>query len=270
MQDTVLKYLKDNISATPKTAVVLGSGLGDFVNSRDIEIKSVMPYGEIPDFPVSTVEGHSGRLIYAYYKQAPLLIMQGRVHHYEGYSMKQVTFPIRLMKLIGVENIILTNAAGAVNKDFKVGDIMAITDHISCFVPNPLIGRNDDRFGVRFPDMSAVYSRGITDVAAEKHGLKKGVYCQLTGPSYETPAEIKMLRTLGADAVGMSTVVEAIVAKHCGMNVVGYSMISNVACDIAIQKVSHEQVQAAAMEHKDKFIEVVSDTLDRLTESAEL
>ncbi len=254
-----LDFLENNLHLNnkPKIALILGSGLSDIINSKNIEVKAKVSYSEIPDFPVSTVEGHSGKLIYAYYKQTPLIIMQGRVHFYEGYSIQEVVFPIRLLCLLGVENLLLTNAAGAVNKDFRVGDIMAITDHISCFVPNPLIGGNDDNFGVRFPAMNNIYNNMIIEKISQKYDIKKGVYCQLTGPSYETPAEIRMLHTLGADAVGMSTVVEAITAKHCGMNVVGLSVISNIACDTSDNQISHTEVQQAVENNKQKVIDVI-------------
>jgi len=233
----------------PKVALVLGSGLGDY--AEQIKVEAELPYSEIVGFPVSTVPGHAGKFIFGYIDEIPVVCMKGRVHYYEGYDVSDVVLPIRLMKLMGAEILFLTNAAGGVNGSFHAGDLMLIKDHISVFAPNPLIGANIDELGTRFPDMSTVYDKKlqqiIRDKAKENHiFLQEGVYTQLTGPSFESPAEIKLLRTLGCDAVGMSTVVEAICANHCGMRICGISCISNLAAGMTDSPLSHEEVQEAA------------------------
>ena len=245
----ILSSVRSKTDFIPKVAIILGSGLGELAN--EINIKAIVNYNEIEKFPVSTVEGHKGRFFFGYIDNVPVVIMQGRVHFYEGYSMEMVTLPIRLMKLMGAENIIITNAAGGINFEFSAGNLMVITDHISCFVDNPLIGKNIDEFGYRFPDMSNIYDnemRNIVLKVAKKNNIKlqQGVYAQLTGPSYESPAEIKMLRVLGADAVGMSTACEAIVANHCGFKVCGISCISNMSCGVTEQPLNHKEVQECA------------------------
>ncbi len=245
----MLDIVRSKTDLVPETAIVLGSGLGALAD--EIDVHSVVDYKEIPDFPVSTVEGHKGRFVFGNIEDKPVVIMQGRVHYYEGYPMESVVLPIRLMRLMGAEKLILTNASGGINKDFNAGDLMLISDHISSFVPNPLIGANIDEFGVRFPDMSDIYSERMRIKAkqtAEKNNieLKEGVYAQFSGPSYECPAEIRMLRTVGVDAVGMSTACEAVTAKHCGFEVCGISCISNMACDITKIPLSHEEVQECA------------------------
>lgn len=233
----------------PKVAVVLGSGLGDY--AEDIRVEYELPYSEIEGFPVSTVPGHAGKFIFGYIDQVPVACMKGRVHYYEGYPVSDVVLPVRLLKLMGAEILFLTNAAGGVNTSFHAGDLMLIKDHISAFAPNPLIGPNIDELGPRFPDMSKVYDRELQKLivgrAKENHiYLQEGVYAQMTGPSYESPAEIRMLRMLGCDAVGMSTVVEAIAANHMGMKICGVSCISNLAAGMSEHPLSHREVQEAA------------------------
>ena len=254
------------IKFKPKVALVLGSGLGDYGN--DIKIEDILSYEEIDGFPVSTVPGHKGRFIFGYVKDVPVVCMQGRVHYYEGYPLQDVVLPTRLMHMMGAEILFLTNASGGINLDFSAGDFMLITDHISCFAPNPLVGQNIDELGTRFPDMSAVYDRELCDLvraSARDIGisLKEGVYVQLTGPSFETPAEIRMLKALGADAVGMSTVVEAIAANHCGMRVCGISCVCNLAAGLSPNPLTHEEVQEAANAAAPLFKKLVTDSIIR-------
>jgi len=241
--------IRERIPFTPKVAIVLGSGLGDYAD--DIKVEAELPYEEIPGFPVSTVPGHAGKFIFGYVGNVPVVCMKGRVHYYEGYPIDQVVLPTRLMHRMGAQILFLTNAAGGINYSFKAGTLMLITDHISLFAPNPLIGPNEEEFGVRFPDMSHVYDRQLREIihrTANRHQipLKEGVYVQLTGPSFESPAEIKMLRGLGADAAGMSTVVEAITANHIGMRICGISCISNLAAGMSDTPLTHEEVQETA------------------------
>ncbi len=233
----------------PRVAIVLGSGLGDY--AENVQVEYELPYSEIEGFPVSTVPGHAGRFIFGYIGEIPVACMKGRVHYYEGYPVSDVVLPIRLLKLMGAEILFLTNAAGGVNTSFHAGDLMLIKDHISAFAPNPLIGPNIDELGPRFPDMSEVYDRGLQKLIAGKAKenhiyLQEGVYAQMTGPSYESPAEIRMLRAMGCDAVGMSTVVEAIAANHMGMKICGVSCISNLAAGMSENPLSHKEVQEAA------------------------
>ncbi|KAI4453856.1 methylthioadenosine/purine nucleoside phosphorylase [Holotrichia oblita] len=231
INDTV-NFIKSKTKFKPKIAVVLGSGLGSFAD--DIDIEKTLDYSDIPFFPQSTVQGHKGRFVFGYIKNIPLVIMQGRFHNYEGYPPGQIVLPIRVMKLLGAEILILTNASGGIS--FKAGTLMVIKDHISNFAPNPLLGKNIEELGVRFPDMSNVYDKNLIDIiynSAKKNNIEinSGVYIQLTGPSYEAPAEIRMCKTLGADAVGMSTVQEAIAARHIGFKVCGISLITNAAAN---------------------------------------
>lgn len=241
--------VREKTDFEPRVAIVLGSGLGDYADT--IRVESEAAYSEIDGFPVSTVPGHAGRFIFGYINEIPVVCMKGRVHFYEGYSIGDVVLPVRLMKLMGAEVLFLTNAAGGVNTSFHAGDLMMIKDHISVFAPNPLIGQNLEGLGTRFPDMSEVYDRELQRVIAKAAGengifLQEGVYAQLTGPSFESPAEVRMLRALGCDAVGMSTVVEAIAAKHMGMEICGISCICNLAAGMTENPLTHEEVQEAA------------------------
>lgn len=240
----------------PVTGIILGSGLGDFADEFENAIR--VPYGEIPGFQPSHVAGHKGLLVFAEVAGKPVVMMQGRYHFYEGHSMQTVTYPIKVMKKLGVENLIVTNAAGLVHKEFQPGDLMLISDHINFMGTNPLIGANDSDLGPRFPDQSDVYTKALRAKAKEvasQIGLevKEGVYFAMTGPTYETPAEIRMVRNLGADAVGMSTVPEAIVANWCGINVLGISCLTNYACGVSEQPLSHVEVIETADRIKDSF-----------------
>lgn len=253
----------------PKVAIVLGSGLGDFAEMVRVEYE--LPYGEIEGFPVSTVPGHAGKFIFGYVGQVPVACMKGRVHYYEGYPISDVVLPVRLLKLLGAETLFLTNAAGGVNPSFQAGDLMMIKDHIGVFAPNPLIGSNIDELGTRFPDMSQVYDKElqklIRKTAREHHiFLQEGIYTQLTGPSYESPAEIRMLRLLGCDAVGMSTVAEAIAANHMGMKICGISCISNLAAGMTASPLSHKEVQEAADMAAPNFKKLVTEVVQSMGE----
>ena len=256
--------IKERIPFQPKVALVLGSGLGNYADSMDV--KAEISYSEIKDFPVSTVPGHAGKFIFGYVGEVPVVCMKGRVHYYEGYPISDVVLPTRLMKMMGAGILFLTNASGGINTSFGAGDFMLIRDHISCFAPNPLIGQNVDEFGVRFPDMSTVYDRELQDKirkAAKDNeiNLKEGIYAQLTGPSFESPAEIRMLRTLGADAVGMSTVVEAITANHMGMRICGISCVSNLAAGLSDSPLTHEEVQEAADKAAPLFKKLITESI---------
>lgn len=260
-----VRAVREVTNFTPEIGIVLGSGLGDF--ARLVDRKAEVSYASLPGFPVSTVAGHAGKLIFGYVRAVPVVVMQGRVHYYEGYSMNEVVAPIRLMGLLGAKKLLLTNAAGGVNTSFTPGDLMLITDHISAFVPSPLRGENPQELGPRFPDMSKVYDEAMGRAvleAGEKLGqeLRQGVYLQWQGPNYETPAEIRMFRTLGADAVGMSTVCEAIAARHMGLRVCAISCITNMACGILPKPLSHEEVQQTADRVKDKFQALVLESLE--------
>ena len=249
------------VSFEPKAAIVLGSGLGNYADH--IRVVQELDYHEIEGFPVSTVPGHAGKFIFGYVQDVPVVCMKGRVHYYEGYPVSDVVLPVRLMKLMGAQILFLTNASGGINPAFHAGDFMLIKDHISLFAPNPLIGPNIEELGVRFPDMSHVYDPALQQIlkdAAAECGiaLQEGVYAQLTGPSFESPAEIRMLHTLGADAVGMSTVVEAIAANHMGMRICGISCVSNLAAGMTDHPLTHEEVQEAANVAAPKFTKLVS------------
>ena len=241
--------VREKVDFRPRVALVLGSGLGNY--GEQIKISQVLDYHEIEGFPVSTVPGHKGRFLFGYVDDVPVVAMQGRVHYYEGYPMTDVVQPIRLMKLLGAGILFLTNAAGGVNPEFSAGDFMLIKDQIASFVPSPLIGENLEELGPRFCDMSEVYDKDLQEIirkTAKDLGipLQEGVYIQLTGPNFETPAEVKMCRTLGADAVGMSTACEGIAANHMGMKICGISCISNLACGLTDQPLSHQEVQETA------------------------
>lgn len=245
---------------TPKIGLILGSGLG--VLADEIEQAVKIPYEKVPHFPISTVKGHAGQLVIGTLCNKEVIAMQGRFHYYEGYSMKEVTFPIRVMKALGVELLIVTNAAGGVNEEFQPGDLMIITDHLNHMGDNPLIGPNDDELGVRFPDMSEPYSKKYIAIAKkvaaqEKLLLREGVYVANAGPMYETPAEVKMIRLLGGDAVGMSTVPEVIVARHAQMDVIGISCISNMAAGILEEPLSHEDVIETTEKVRDSFLSFI-------------
>ncbi|MFZ5985892.1 MAG: purine-nucleoside phosphorylase [Bacillota bacterium] len=260
------EYIKEKVKVIPKIAVILGSGLGPLVD--EIKDPVVIDYKDIPNFPITTVEGHAGKLVCGSLGGKPVLAMKGRFHHYEGYDISQVVFPIRAFKVLGITDLLVTNAAGGINKAFKPGDLMIIKDHISFFAPSPLRGKNLSEFGVRFPDMSRAYSGKLIELckkASAKEGinLQEGVYAFAQGPMYETPAEIRALGVLGADAVGMSTVPEVITARHADMNVLGISCITNMAAGILDQPLNHEEVMKTAKEAEKNFTllvkKVVSD-----------
>lgn len=247
--ENIVNHICSITDFKPKIALILGSGLGEFADEIDIVLK--IPYSSLPDFPVSTVPGHIGQFVLGYSEGVPIIIMQGRVHYYEGYPVSDVVLPVRVMKLLGAEVLFITNAAGGINLSFKPGELMLIEDHISDFVPSPLIGENIDELGARFPDMSNIYTKELREIAlktAEDNNisLKTGVYIQLSGPNFETPAEIRMCRVLGADAVGMSTACEAMAASHMKMKVLGVSVISNLAAGISETALTHEEVQITA------------------------
>ena len=256
-----VSVIRGKTDFVPEVALILGSGLGEY--AKNMDVKAEIPYSEIEGFPVSTVAGHDGRFLFGYVGKVPMVIMKGRVHYYEGYDMEEVVMPIRIMGLLGAKKVILTNAAGGVNLDFQPGDLMMITDHISTFVPSPLRGENIDELGTRFPDMSEAYSERMQQIIkkeAQKLGipLKEGVYLQLTGPSYETPAEIRMYRTCGADAVGMSTACETIAARHMGIEVCGVSCITNLAAGMTSQHLNHQEVQQTADRVAEQFQELLT------------
>ncbi|MCM1190625.1 MAG: purine-nucleoside phosphorylase [bacterium] len=262
-----LKCVREKTEFVPKVAIVLGSGLGDYAESIVVEYE--LPYSEIEGFPVSTVPGHAGKFIFGYVGDIPVVCMKGRVHYYEGYPVSDVVLPTRLMKLLGAKILFLTNAAGGINTSFHAGDLMLIKDQISLFAPNPLIGENIDALGVRFPDMSTVYDKKLQRLIRESAVrneifLQEGVYAQLTGPSFESPAEIRLLRALGCDAAGMSTVVEAIAANHMGMKICGISCISNLAAGMTEKPLSHEEVQAAADQAAPHFKKLVTESVKRM------
>ena len=264
--DGCVKAIREKTDFVPKVALVLGSGLGNY--AQNIKIEKEISYREIPGFPVSTVPGHDGKFIFGYVGETPVVCMKGRVHYYEGYPISDVVLPARTMLKLGAEILFLTNAAGGINYDFAAGDLMLITDHISCFAPNPLIGPNEDSLGLRFPDMSDVYKKDLqeairTTAKENDIDLKEGVYCQLTGPSFESPAEIKMLRSMGVSAVGMSTVVEAIAANHMGARVCGVSCISNLAAGMSENPLTHEEVQEAADKAAIKFELLVTESVKK-------
>ncbi|SFE32211.1 purine-nucleoside phosphorylase [Alteribacillus iranensis] len=263
------KFLKSKIPTTPQTGLILGSGLG--VLAEDLEDKVKIHYEDIPGFPVSTVEGHAGQLVFGSLHNVPVVAMQGRFHFYEGYTMQEVTFPVRVMRALGVKNVVVTNAAGSVNESFQPGELMVINDHINLLGDNPLIGKNEETWGPRFPDMSSAYSAQLMNIAKEAArqlsiSLQEGVYAAATGPSYETPAEIKMIRTLGADAVGMSTVPEVITAVHSGMDVLGISCLSNMAAGILDQPLSHQEVIETTKRVQSDFLQLMKEIIKKMGE----
>lgn len=261
------KCVREKTDFVPDVAIVLGSGLGDY--AKQIDIVYELSYSDIEGFPVSTVPGHAGKFIFGYVGNVPVVCMKGRVHYYEGYPVTDVVLPTRLMKLMGAKILFLTNAAGGVNTSFHAGDLMLIRDHIACFAPNPLIGPNIEELGVRFPDMSKVYDKELQEIirsTAREQAvyLQEGVYAQLTGPSFESPADIRMMRVLGADAVGMSTVVEAIAANHMGMRICGVSCISNLAAGMTEKPLTHEEVQEAADMAAPNFTVLVTESVKKM------
>jgi purine-nucleoside phosphorylase len=263
------EYIQTISKCAPKTAIILGSGLSSLADNNSI--KSKIPYANIPCFPVATVEGHEGNFLSVKIKNTIVFMMQGRFHLYEGYSAQEVTFPIRVLSYLGVKNLILTNSAGGLNPNMKAGDLMAITDHLSFFCPSPLRGKNLEMFGTRFPDQTQIYSPEYVEILsdlAEKSciTLHKGIYAYMPGPQYETPSEISALAGLGASAVGMSTVPEAIMASHCGMKVIGLSCISNLASGMSKKPLCHSDVMNTANSASEKSIRL----LEQLFESGEL
>ncbi|PKM80116.1 MAG: purine-nucleoside phosphorylase [Firmicutes bacterium HGW-Firmicutes-14] len=266
LNDTV-DFIRKKVPLRPEIGIILGSGLGMLVT--EVQKPQKIHYSELPHFPVSTVEGHAGHLVFGQLAGKRVVLMQGRFHYYEGYTMEQVVFPVRVMSRLGVRTLIVTNAAGGINQDFSPGDLMLIRDHINLLGTNPLIGPNYDELGPRFPDMSEAYDRELLKTAgraADKYGLpfRKGVYAALTGPSYETPSEIKYLRIIGADAVGMSTVPEVIVAHHTGMKVLGISCITNMAAGVLQTKLSHQEVMETADRVRDQFFTLIKGVLEEV------
>lgn len=261
------RTVRARMSDEPRVGLVLGSGLGAFAD--DLEDATAIPFAEIPGFARSTVEGHAGRLVVGKVDGASVAVMQGRFHFYEGYSLEEVTFPVRTLGLLGVKSLILTNAAGGLNNALTQGALMLISDHLNLMGASPLRGANDTRFGARFPDMTEVYDRAFQEIAIEEaHAagaeLRRGVYAALAGPSYETPAEIRMLRALGADAVGMSTVPEAIVARHMGIKVLGVSCITNMAAGVLDKPIDHQEVIETGERVRATFSELLRRVIPKL------
>lgn len=261
-----VNYIRSIVKSKPSLAMILGTGLGDFV--KELTILKEIPYQDIPYFPATTVDGHEGKLVLARHGEKEILIMQGRIHYYEGLSMDLITYPVRVLKFFGIDTLFLSNAGGGMNENFKVGDIMLIEDHIN-FMPNPLIGEHIPEFGARFPDMSDVYDKILLDQAGEiarNHNLivHRGVYLSVTGPTYETPAEYRFFHTIGADAVGMSTVPEAIVARQMGMRCFALSVITDLGVPGKIEYLTHEQVQIAAHAAEPKVTLIIKGLIDKL------
>ena len=261
------EFIKGKVSQIPDTAIILGTGLGALVDH--IDDKKYIPYTEIPNFPVSTVEGHSGNLIFGKLGSKLVMAMQGRFHFYEGYDMKQVTFPVRVMKALGIKTLFVSNAAGGMNPTFEIGDIMIINDHINLFPEHPLRGKNYNELGDRFPDMSEPYSHRLIaeakKIASEKNiRVVEGVYVGTQGPTFETPAEYRYFYRIGGDAVGMSTVPEVIVARHGGMEVFAVSVITDLGVDGIVEKVSHEEVQKAAQKAQPRMMEIMKELVTRV------
>ncbi|CUX42115.1 purine-nucleoside phosphorylase [Clostridium sp. C105KSO13] len=261
------EYYRSVTDFKPRVGLILGSGLGNY--ARNMKVEHEIPYGDIPGFPVSTVEGHDGRFLLGYIGDVPAVVMKGRVHYYEGYSMEDVVLPTRLMKMMGIETLLLTNASGGINRNFQAGDFMLITDQISNFVPSPLLGENVSELGTRFPDMTHIYDEKWLELARtvakeENIVIHEGVYLQTTGPNFESPAEIRMFGALGADAVGMSTACEAIAARHEDVRVCGISCVSNMASGIAEEELSHLDVQAVADKRGEEFERLVTRIIEQM------
>jgi purine-nucleoside phosphorylase len=266
VQETV-KFIQEQLSNTPEIGIVLGSGLGNL--SDQIEVEFELPYGDIPNFPVSTVKGHKGQLVFGKLGGKQIVAMQGRFHYYEGRTMKEVSFPVRVMKYLGIRLLVLSNAAGGMNPEFKIGDIMLITDHINLFPDNPLMGANDDRFGPRFPDMSEIYQRKYIRMASESASragidVHEGVYVGVSGPTFETPAEYAFFRIAGGDAVGMSTVPEAITARHMGLDCFAVSVITDLGVIGHVENVSHEEVLEAAHKAEPLLTSIITDLIRKV------
>ncbi|SDH10407.1 purine-nucleoside phosphorylase [Alteribacillus persepolensis] len=260
-------YLEEKITEKPQIGLILGSGLGDLAEEVEGAVK--VEYSAIPHFPVSTVEGHAGRLVMGKLKGKSVVAMQGRFHYYEGYSMQEVTFPVRVMKELGIETLVVTNACGSLTTSFQPGDLMIIDDHINMTGANPLIGKNDEKLGPRFPDMSQAYDRTLQQTALNAaktlgFSLQKGVYTGISGPSFSSAAELVMLRRLGGDVVGMSTVPEVITARHAGLNVLGISCITDMAVGEEIEGISHEEVMETASKTKPRFMALVKQILETM------
>ncbi|WP_409968225.1 purine-nucleoside phosphorylase [Bengtsoniella intestinalis] len=267
--DLAVDYIRSCTNRTPTMGLILGSGLGDFANTLDDAV--IIPFGEITGFPVPSVEGHAGNLVFGNHNGKAVVALSGRVHYYEGLPQQEITIPTRVLAKLGVKTLLLTNAAGGVNLDFSAGALMLISDHINFSGQNPLLGKNMDEFGPRFPDMSDVYTKTLRQSLKVKAldagiALEEGVYAMYAGPNYETPAEIRMLRTMGADATGMSTVPEALVAAHAGMQVIGISCITNMAAGVLDQKLDHSEVVETANRVKQEFLKVVSLAIDLAVE----
>lgn len=264
--ESIAKFLEQRMPFKPKAGIILGTGLGGLI--QKIDIKQTLSYKDIPDFPVSTVEGHSGKLIFGLLSDVQVVAMQGRFHFYEGYSMQEVTLPVRVMKMLGIEHLFISNASGGVNPDYEVGDLMILNDHIN-LIPSPLVGANLDTLGPRFPDMSDAYERSMIDVAMQigvdrGYRVFEGVYAAVTGPCLETPAEYKYLRIIGADTVGMSTAPEVIVARHMGIPCFAISVITDLGVPGKIQKVSHEEIQQVAEVAEPKLTVIVEELIKTL------
>ncbi len=262
-----VNYIRTKISQLPETAIILGTGLGNLVTH--LTETTEIPYETIPNFPVSTVEGHSGKLIFGFLGKKRVMAMQGRFHYYEGYNMKEVTFPVRVMKELGIKNLLVSNASGGMNPDFEIGDLMIITDHINFFPEHPLRGKNDKRLGERFPDMSEPYSKELIEKAkkiAERNDIKvvEGVYVGTSGPTFETPAEYRFFRIIGGDAVGMSTVPEVIVANHAGIRVFGMSIITDLGVEGKIVEVTHEEVQAVGDRAQPLMTQIMKELVEEI------
>lgn len=257
-------FLDSKTDIKPTAGIITGTGLGTL--TADVTVEAEIPYAEIPHFPVSTVEGHQGKLVFGHLEGKPVVVMQGRFHYYEGYTMKEVTYPIRVMKALGVKHLIISNASGGLNPDYKIGDLMIINDHINLFPENPLHGKNNADLGPRFPDMSEAYDKGMVSHGmklARTHNIEahQGVYVGVAGPTFETPAEYKYIRLIGGDAVGMSTVPEAIVARHAGIKVFAVSVITDSGVPGEIVEITHEDVQAAAASATPKVQQIVKNML---------